>query len=151
MIVDAEGDLLAADVDALVNAVNTVGVMGKGIASQFKRAWPENFEAYAQACRAGEVRPGVMFVYDRGASAAPRYVVNFPTKRHWRSASRPEDVRQGLQDLRRVIVESGIRSIAVPPLGCGLGGLDWADVQPMIVSALGDLPDVEIRVYAPDG
>ncbi|MFD7893491.1 macro domain-containing protein [Streptomyces sp. NPDC059568] len=151
MINYAEGNLLTAEVDALVNTVNTVGIMGKGIALQFKRAYPDNFVAYEKACTAGEVKPGFMHVHDRGVLAKPRYVVNFPTKRHWRSPSRLEDVRQGLQDLRRVIVDLRIRSIAVPPLGCGNGGLAWDDVHPLIITALGDLPDVEVRVYAPQG
>lgn len=151
MIVYAEGNLLAAEVDALVNAVNTVGVMGKGIALQFKRAYPENFESYARACKTGEVQSGSMYVHDCGTPANPRYVINFPTKRHWRSPSRLEDVRQGLQDLRRVITELRIRSIAIPSLGCGNGGLSWDDVHPLIVAALGDLSDVVVRVYPPQG
>ncbi|MGI5198569.1 type II toxin-antitoxin system antitoxin DNA ADP-ribosyl glycohydrolase DarG [Streptomyces sp. CA-288835] len=151
MIIYAEGNLLTAQVDALVNTVNTVGVMGKGIALQFKRAYPDNFASYEKACAAGEVQPGSMHMHDRGESAKPRYIVNFPTKRHWRSPSRLEDVQHGLQDLRRVIVERQIRSIAVPPLGCGNGGLAWDDVHPMIIAALGDLPDVEVCVYPPHG
>ncbi|MFE4373246.1 macro domain-containing protein [Streptomyces sp. NPDC056835] len=151
MIIYAEGNLLTAEVDALVNTVNTVGVMGKGIALQFKRAFPDNFAAYAKACADGEVQPGSMYVYDQGTLTKPRYLINFPTKRHWRSPSRPEDVQQGLRDLRRVIVDLQIRSIAVPPLGCGNGGLAWDDVHRMIVTSLGDLPDVEVRVYPPQG
>ncbi|WP_431782603.1 type II toxin-antitoxin system antitoxin DNA ADP-ribosyl glycohydrolase DarG [Streptomyces chumphonensis] len=151
MITYAEGNLLAAEVVALVNTVNTVGVMGKGIALQFKRAFPDNFEAYARACAAQEVRPGAMHVHTRGTASKPRYVINFPTKRHWRSPSRMEDIRAGLRDLRRVIAELRIESIAVPPLGCGNGGLSWEDVHPLIVDALGDLSDVDVRLYAPDG
>ena len=149
MIIQARGDLLAADADALVNPVNTAGAMGKGLALLFKRAHPDNFAAYAAACRAGELRPGHVHVHDRGATAAPRWIVNFPTKRHWRSPSRPDDIRAGLQDLRRVLTERRIRSVAVPALGCGLGGLARDDVLAMIVAALGDLPDVEVRLYAP--
>ncbi|AXE28300.1 Appr-1-p processing protein (plasmid) [Streptomyces globosus] len=151
MIVYAEGNLLTAEVDALVNTVNTVGVMGKGIALQFKRAYPDNFHAYAEACAAGEVHPGRMHVHARNTLTAPRYIINFPTKRHWRSPSRLEDVEQGLQDLRKVIVDLEIESIAVPPLGCGNGGLPWDQVHPLILAALADLPDVEVRVYAPHG
>ncbi|MFE9883799.1 macro domain-containing protein [Streptomyces scopuliridis] len=151
VIIYAEGNLLTAEVDALVNTVNTVGVMGKGIALQFKRAYPDNFAVYEGACAAGEVQLGRMHVHDRGTLTKPRYVINFPTKRHWRSRSRLEDVREGLQDLRRVIVDLKIHDIAVPPLGCGNGGLPWDDVHPLITAALGDLPDVEVHVYPPQG
>ncbi|WP_445395310.1 type II toxin-antitoxin system antitoxin DNA ADP-ribosyl glycohydrolase DarG [Streptomyces sp. LE64] len=151
MITYTEGNLLAADVDALINTVNTVGVMGKGIALQFKRAYPGNFEDYASACRAREVRPGVMHVHELKEGKGPLFIINFPTKRHWRSPSRLEDVEQGLKDLRRVVVDLQIQSIAVPPLGCGNGGLEWDDVHPLIVRALGDLPGVEVMVYPPNG
>lgn len=151
MITYTEGNLLTAEVDAVVNTVNTVGVMGKGIALPFKRAFPDNFAAYAEACKAGDVTPGSMHVYEREALVKPRFVINFPTKRHWRSPSRLEDVRAGLQDLRRTITELAIGSIAVPPLGCGNGGLAWDDVRPLIVQALGDLPAVEVFVYPPQG
>lgn len=151
MISQAEGNLLTAEVDALVNTVNTVGVMGKGIALQFKRAFPENFHDYKKACSEGEMRTGTMHVHERSSLIGPRYIINFPTKRHWRSPSRLEDIEQGLQDLRRVVLDHEIRSIAVPPLGCGNGGLRWAEVRAAIVAALGDLPDVDVRVYPPEG
>lgn len=146
------GNLLTQDVDALVNTVNTVGVMGKGIALQFKRAWPEMFTAYAAACERGEVRPGRMHVWETGALAGPRFIVNFPTKRHWKDPSRLEDIRSGLADLTRVITDLGITSIAVPPLGCGNGGLAWSDVEPLIASALAPVAAaVDVRVFAPAG
>lgn len=120
------GDILKADAEAIVNTVNCVGVMGRGIALQFKKAWPENFKVYKKACDAGEVRPGEMFVFDTGQLTNPRYIVNFPTKRHWRGASRMEDVESGLQALAKWITESGVQSIAIPPLGAGLGGwIGW--------------------------
>jgi O-acetyl-ADP-ribose deacetylase (regulator of RNase III) len=143
------GNLLEADADALVNTVNTVGVMGKGLALQFKQAYPANFHAYRAACRQGEVRTGQVFVYATGTGRRPRFVINFPTKEHWRSGSKLSDIKAGLADLRKVIQSRGIRSIAVPPLGCGNGGLDWRDVRPLIVNALGDLPDVHILLYPP--
>jgi O-acetyl-ADP-ribose deacetylase (regulator of RNase III) len=124
------GNLLEADVDALVNTVNTKGVMGKGIALQFRRAFPENYEAYRAACDAGEVRLGRMFVFLTGRLERPRVIINFPTKGHWKSRSRLTDVEAGLHDLRRVLVEYGVDSVALPPLGCGLGGLRWAEVRP---------------------
>jgi O-acetyl-ADP-ribose deacetylase (regulator of RNase III) len=120
-----KGDLLAEDADALVNTVNCVGSMGRGIALQFKKAWPESFQAYAAACKREEVRPGRMFVFETGALTPPRYIINFPTKRHWRGKSRMEDIESGLEALVEEIRHRGIRSIAIPPLGAGLGGLDW--------------------------
>ena len=145
------GDILAEDAEALVNTVNCVGVMGRGIALQFKKAFPGNFRAYADACKRGEVRPGRMFVFETGQLANPRYIVNFPTKRHWRGNSRIEDVQAGLQDLVRVINERGIRSIAVPPLGSGLGGLEWSDVRPRIEGALGGFDNLDVVVFEPSG
>jgi O-acetyl-ADP-ribose deacetylase (regulator of RNase III)/uncharacterized protein YwgA len=151
MITRGTGNLLIADVDALVNTVNTVGVMGKGIALQFKRAFPTNYADYQKACELGEVTVGRMHVHELPQLGGPRFIVNFPTKRHWRSPSRLEDVAAGLTALRDEIVERGIKSIAVPPLGCGNGGLDWADVKPMITQILGTIPGVEVRVWEPTG
>jgi O-acetyl-ADP-ribose deacetylase (regulator of RNase III) len=149
MIREERGNLLAADVDALVNTVNAVGVMGKGVALQFKQAFPDNYRAYERACKRGEVRLGRMFVFDTGRLAGPRYIVNFPTKKHWRSRSKLADIELGLEDLRNVIEERSIRSIAVPALGCGNGGLDWRDVYPMINEVLGSLVDVDVVLYPP--
>jgi len=145
------GDILKDDSEALVNTVNCVGVMGRGIALQFKNAWPENFVAYEKACKNGEVQPGRMLVVTTGALTGPRLIINFPTKRHWRGKSRLEDIDAGLADLVEVIKARGIRSIAVPPLGAGLGGLDWNEVRPRIEAALSELPDVHVRVYEPYG
>jgi O-acetyl-ADP-ribose deacetylase (regulator of RNase III)/uncharacterized protein YwgA len=145
------GNLLESDVDALVNTVNTVGVMGKGIALQFKRAFPDNFRSYEAACRDGEVALGKMFVHRIDGLSNPKLIINFPTKGHWRAKSRLSDIELGLADLRRTIEELEIKSIAVPPLGCGNGGLEWDDVQPLITHALGDLPGVDIHVFAPAG
>jgi O-acetyl-ADP-ribose deacetylase (regulator of RNase III) len=149
MISEESGSLLNAAADALVNTVNTVGVMGKGLALQFKQAYPGNFRAYQAACRNGEVRLGQMFVYEPGTPGQPRYLVNFPTKGHWRAKSRLDDIRAGLADLRQVILDRGITSIAIPPLGCGNGGLNWQDVRPLIIEALGNLPNVCVMVYPP--
>lgn len=146
------GNLLKqGDVDAIVNTVNCVGVMGKGIALQFRNKWPENFRAYATACKAKQVRPGRMFVFDSGALVKPNFIINFPTKDHWRGKSRIEFIRDGLVDLVAQIRRLGIRSIAIPPLGCGNGGLDWAEVGPLIESAFIELPEVEVRLFPPDG
>jgi O-acetyl-ADP-ribose deacetylase (regulator of RNase III) len=144
------GNLLEAEVDALVNTVNTKGVMGKGVALQFKRAFPENYKAYRAACAAGQVTLGRMFVFDTGRLQRPRYIINFPTKDHWRSRSRLADIELGLEDLRRVLTELDIESVALPPLGCGLGGLRWSDVRPRIEQALGEWP-VRALVFEPHG
>ncbi|MFF0723640.1 macro domain-containing protein [Streptomyces sp. NPDC004134] len=151
MITRGTGNLLLADVEALVNTVNTVGVMGKGIALQFKRAFPGNFEDYKDACDRGEVDVGRMHVYEVEQLSGPRFIINFPTKRHWKAKSRLEDIASGLTALRDEIVERGIKSIAVPPLGCGNGGLEWRDVGPLISQILGTIPDAEIRVWEPSG
>jgi O-acetyl-ADP-ribose deacetylase (regulator of RNase III) len=147
-----QGDLLKQDdVDAIVNTVNCVGVMGKGIALQFKNKWPGNFKAYAEACKSGSVRPGRMFIYDTGGLVRPNYIINFPTKDHWRGASKLAYVRDGLVDLVAQVDRLRIASIAMPPLGCGNGGLDWNDVRPLIEDAFAHLPDVEVRLFAPLG
>jgi Predicted phosphatase homologous to the C-terminal domain of histone macroH2A1 len=149
MIRYTTGDILHAGTEALVNTVNSVGVMGRGIALQFKDAFPANFKAYAAACNRGEVIPGRMFVFDTGELGLPRYIINFPTKRHWRGKSRIEDIRSGLDSLVAEIRRLGIRSVAIPPLGSGLGGLDWNQVRPLIENALSALPDIEIVVFEP--
>jgi len=152
MFTEAHGNLLEADVDALVNTVNTVGVMGKGLALQFRRAYPDMFRAYERAAKAGEVNLGHMHVWPTDAATGPRYVINFPTKGHWRSSSRLADIETGLHDLVRVIRDLRIGSVAVPPLGCGNGGLDWRDVAPLIRSTLAELDeDVRVVVYPPGG
>lgn len=145
----AKGNLLEAEAEALVNAVNTEGVMGKGIALQFKRKFPEMCEAYCVACEAGEVAPGRMHVFERSGFLNPRYIFNFPTKRHWRSQSRMEDILTGLACLKEEIEKRGIRSVALPSLGCGNGGLAWRDVRPAIESALGDLSNVRVMLFSP--
>lgn len=150
MIKIAAGNLLQADVDALVNTVNTQGVAGKGIALQFRLAFPENFREYARAAKSDKVVPGKMFVVPTGLISGPKFIVNFPTKRHWRQPSRIEDIEAGLRDLVRAIRELGISSIAVPPLGCGNGGLEWSVVRPMIEHTLGSI-DAEVLLYAPEG
>lgn len=151
MIEFKTGDILKSDAEALVNTVNCVGVMGRGIALQFRHAYPENFDAYAVACRRNEVQPGRMFVFATGQLTPPRFIINFPTKRHWRAKSRIEDIEAGLAALVEVIRARCLRSVAIPPLGSGLGGLDWAEVKPRIEAALRPLQDVEIFVYEPGG
>lgn len=149
MIHYTTGNLLDADVDALVNTVNTVGVMGKGIALMFKERFPKNMAAYAKACKTGEVQTGRMFVTGTGELMGPRWIVNFPTKQHWRAKSQMQWITDGLADLRRFILEHQVTSIAIPPLGAGNGGLRWSDVKPHIEQALGDLSGVDIFIYEP--
>lgn len=151
MIQLIQGDILKADAEALVNTVNCVGVMGRGIALQFRKAFPDNFKAYEKACKAEQVQPGKMFVYELNRLVNPRLIINFPTKRHWRSKSRIEDIQLGLVDLVDIIRQYQIGSIAIPPLGCGLGGLDWAEVKPLILKALQDLPAVDVLLFEPVG
>ena len=145
------GNLFHAEVDAVINTVNTMGVMGKGIALQFKQAFPENFAAYQAACRQGKVQTGEMFVFETGAITLPRYVINFPTKRNWRSPSRIEDVERGLVHLITVVQELEIASVAIPPLGCGNGGLDWNVVRPLIEATFTSVPNVHVQLFTPDG
>lgn len=149
MITEARGNLLEADADAVVNTVNTVGIMGKGIALQFKKAYPAMFDEYQRAAKAGELELGKMHVWPTGQMTGARYVINFPTKGHWKSSSKLADVQSGLRDLVRVVQDLQITSIAVPPLGCGNGGLDWADVEPEIRAAFAELPDVVVLMFPP--
>lgn len=143
------GNLLDADVEAIVNTVNTVGVMGKGIALQFRKAFPDNYDAYRKAVKHGEVQLGRMFVFERGELVGPHLIINFPTKAHWKAKSRLEDIKNGLDDLIATIRRYQIRSIAIPPLGCGSGGLRWSDVSPLIEKTALTLPDVSFWIYPP--
>lgn len=142
-----KGDILKQDAEALVNTVNCVGIMGRGIALQFRKAFPENFKAYELACKHEEVKLGQMFVFETGGFY-PRFIINFPTKHHWKSKSHIEDIRSGLQDLLRVIQKREIKSIAIPPLGAGLGGLNWLDVKREIELAFADRKDVEVYLLS---
>jgi O-acetyl-ADP-ribose deacetylase (regulator of RNase III) len=150
MIEYKTGDILSDDAEADVNTVNCVGIMGRGIALQFKSAFPKNFRVYEQACKRNEVQPGHMLVVENDKLTNPRFIINFPTKRHWRGKSRIEDIESGLQALVREIRNRHIRSIAIPPLGSGLGGLDWSEVRPRIEKAVRDLKDIRVILYEPD-
>src|SRR5271166_218967 len=150
MIEFTTGDILRVDAEALVNTVNCVGIMGRGIALQFKNAFPANFKAYEAACARKEVRPGKMFVFETRTLTNPKFIINFPTKRHWKGKSRMEDIDSGLNALAEEIRYRGIRSIAIPPLGSGLGGLNWADVRPRIEAALRGLNDLRVIIFEPN-
>ncbi len=143
------GNLLESEAEALVNTVNTVGVMGKGIALMFKERFPANMEAYSQACKENKVKTGKMFVTHTNELVNPQWIVNFPTKQHWRAKSKIEWIEEGLKDLRAFIIDNNIRSIAIPPLGAGNGGLDWNNVLPLIQKHLGDMTDIDIQIYQP--
>ena len=151
MIEYKTGDILAEEVEALVNTVNCVGVMGRGIALQFKRAFPENFKAYAARCRRNAMKPGRVFVFETGQLTNPRYIINFPSKRHWRGKSRMEDIESGLVSLAQEIRSRGIRSVAIPPLGSGLGGLNWPAVRVRLEGALKEFKDVQVVIFEPGG
>jgi len=149
MIRYTQGNLLEAPAEALVNTVNEVGVMGKGIALMFREAFPDNTRAYEAACRASEVHVGTMLVTRERDLTGQRWIINFPTKKHWRHPAKMEWIRDGLKDLARVLRERKIRSVAVPPLGCGNGGLEWTQVRREIEAALSELDDVDVLVFEP--
>tara|TARA_R110000787_G_scaffold284415_1_gene398098 strand:- start:23682 stop:24719 length:1038 start_codon:yes stop_codon:yes gene_type:complete len=147
-----KGNMFDEPVQAVVNTVNCVGVMGKGVALEFKNRWPANFKAYKKLCDSDGLKPGQMFIFDTKelfASEGPRYLINFPTKAHWRSKSKISYVEDGLDALAKTIQSYGIKSVAIPPLGCGNGGLDWAEVKPLIVSKLSQIEGIDIIVFAP--
>lgn len=148
MIVYKNGDIFSEDVEAIINTVNCVGVMGRGLALQFKNKYPQNFKEYEIACKREEVKPGRMFIYQTGQLTNPKYIINFPTKRHWKGKSKIEDVESGLDDLIKILHKLGIKSISIPPLGSGLGGLDWQVVRKKIEVKLANL-DCKIVVFEP--
>jgi len=150
MLKFTKGNLLSASVEALVNTVNCAGYMGKGIAAQFKHHFPENFRAYQKACKEGKVQPGSIYVFQTGFLNNPKFILNFPTKRHWRDKSRIDDIRSGLQALNKLIKNLNIKSIAIPALGCGLGGLSWNEIQSLIKNCLIELEEVNILIFEPD-
>lgn len=150
MIKYVTGNLFDSDASALVNTVNLVGVMGKGVALQFKQLYPENYRAYRHACKNGGIGIGQLFVTRETELTGERLIINFPTKTDWRRPSEYEYIRSGLQDLRRLIEQKKITSIALPPLGAGNGGLNWIRVKAMIEDMLGDV-SCDITVYEPTG
>lgn len=152
MIEFVKGDLFQDTCQAIVNTVNCVGIMGRGVALQFKKRYPQNFKDYERACNQGLVVPGRMFVHDTGLMIGPRWIINFPTKRHWKGASKLEDISAGLEALASELIARGITSVALPPLGCGLGGLEWRVVKDLIVSKLSRLPETtRVLVHEPEG
>lgn len=148
MIETTSGDILTADAEALVNTVNCVGIMGRGVALQFRKAFPDNFKAYEAVCKRGELHPGKMFIFETGSLTNPRYVINFPTKRHWKGKSQLADIESGLTALVSDIRRLGIHSIAIPPR-LWARGLDWAEVRPRIERAMAAVLDVRVLLFGP--
>jgi O-acetyl-ADP-ribose deacetylase (regulator of RNase III) len=149
VIIPSHGNLLESDAEAVVNTVNCVGVMGKGIALHFKQAYPELLPVYEQLCKQGRLMPGRMQVLPTNRVVGPRFVINFPTKRHWKDKSKLADIEAGLLALVQEVRAHGIRRIALPALGCGNGGLDWSEVRPRIEAAFAALPEVDVLLYPP--
>jgi O-acetyl-ADP-ribose deacetylase (regulator of RNase III)/uncharacterized protein YwgA len=149
MIRYTKGDLLSSNAEALVNTVNTVGIMGKGIALQFKTRFPQNFKIYQEACKNGTFKTGQVLVVKEGDLLNYKIIINFPTKSHWKGNSKYEYISSGLVALKNAIQENNINSIAIPPLGCGNGGLDWQIVREMIEEHLRNL-ECDITVYTPN-
>ena len=150
MIIYKHGNLLEDDAQVLVNPVNCVGIMGKGLAAQFKREYPNNFKAYKKACEAQEIKIGTIFVHDEGGVWGEKYIFNFPTKKHWRNKSQLKDIAIGLKDFAIKLREYNIRSVAIPQLGCGLGGLAWESVSSLIEKELAHVKNVDVRIYGPE-
>lgn len=146
MITYVTGDIFEAGVQAMVNPVNTVGVMGKGLALAFKQKYPDNFKQYQIACKNNEVKVGQLFVTEHQFG---QFIINFPTKQHWRGKSQLSWISEGLRQLKAFIIANHIKSIAIPALGSGLGGLDWALVKAQIDDVLQELTEVQILVFEP--
>jgi O-acetyl-ADP-ribose deacetylase (regulator of RNase III) len=144
------GNLLEAKTDALVNTVNTVGVMGKGIALQFKERFPINYKIYVSECKAGKVKIGKMLVVKELTLEGEKLIINFPTKTEWYKKSQYSFINEGLEDLVKVIGEYKIKSIAIPPLGSGNGGLKWDKVKVLMNQYLENISDTEILIYEPN-
>ena len=149
MITYVKGNILYDQADAIINTVNTVGVMGKGLALQFKKAFPENFKIYKTACDHEQLVTGKVLSVSLESLSAPYYIINFPTKAHWKGKSKVEYIEQGLEDLKKEVSRLALKSVAIPALGSGLGGLPWPQVEELINRHLRDMPDVEWRVYPP--
>ncbi len=147
MVTFVKGDIFKSPAQVLTNTVNCVGIMGKGVALEFKNRYPQMFGDYQSKCDQGKVKPGQPYLWEDDSTQ----VLNFPTKRHWRDNSLLQDVDDGLKYLAGSYEQLGIQSIAMPALGCGLGGLKWSEVQPLIVKYLGALPDLDVYVYEPQG
>lgn len=151
MIKETKGNLLEAETEAIVNAVNCVGVMGKGLALQFRKRFSEDyFKDYKRACQTGDLQIGKVQIYSLKSETSPKYIMNFPTKEHWREQSKIEYIKSGLESLKAEIEKREIKSIALPAIGCGLGGLDWNDVRLLIINTFGDSSNVKLLLFVPN-
>ncbi len=148
MIHDAHGDILLARTQALVIPVNIVGVMGAGLALEFKKRYPDNYRAYRSACQSGNLVVGRVFTYTLPKGPGTRYLINFPTKRNWRDNSRLDDIELGLLALVMEAHRLDLVALAIPALGCGFGGLEWSEVRPLIHDAFTGQP-FEVMLYTP--
>lgn len=144
MVQMVSDDLFESNAHCLINAVNCVGVMGRGLALEFKRRYPNMFSDYVSKCRGGMVRLGVPYLFNEDSP----WIINFPTKRHWRDSSRLVDIESGLKYLKANYLSWGLKSIAVPALGCGLGGLRWSIVEPILIKCFNDF-DIDVVIYRP--
>lgn len=148
MIKYVSGDIFQSKCEAIVNPVNCIGVMGAGLALAFKERYPENFDAYKKACETKELHLSKSFFFELTSPENPKWIINFPTKQDWRNPSKIAWIRFGLLRLAKELVSRNIKSIAIPKLGCGKGGLEWDEVRPILESKLNSLPDVLIEIYA---
>jgi O-acetyl-ADP-ribose deacetylase (regulator of RNase III) len=153
MIHLTSGNIFEADTQGIVNPVNCVGVMGAGLAKKFKQFYPDMFEAYKEQCTKGELQPGTIFtwVVDLwGEPVSAHYIFNFPTKKHWRDPSTISYIRSGLTTLVKVMKRHDVHSVALPALGCGLGGLEWPEVKDLIISQFQQkAPNKDVFLYEP--
>lgn len=149
MIEYKQGDIFTSDCEAIINTVNTKGIMGKGLALQFKKRYPDNFKAYEKACENEQVQLGKMFIFNRNTLDNPKYIINFPTKGHWKSKSKLKDIEEGFDDLLIQLAKYNIKSVAIPPLGSGLGGLDWKQVKTIISAKTINHDGIDFVVYEP--
>ena len=143
MVTYVKGDIFNSSAQVLTNAVNCVGVMGKGVALEFKKRYPSMFEDYKKRCELNQIKPGHLYLWENDKVQ----ILNFPTKRHWQDQSLLSDIEDGLKFLANNYIDLGIDSLAMPAIGCGLGGLDWNQVKPLIDKYLGYIPDLEVYVY----
>ena len=144
-----KGNILESNTEVIINPVNTVGVMGKGLALQFKQKFPTNYKIYKEACQNKTIDIGKLLLVDESNLERRKFIINFPTKKHWRNASKIEYIEEGLKDLVRIIKANTFESMAIPALGCGLGGLDWEDVKLLLEKYLRDIETIEITVFEP--